>query len=62
MNMKSDDVSIEVSVPCMNQEDDSLYEKTNLQTDALLINQCNHNSYFTKSIGDNKVRIISTVI
>ncbi|MBQ4571483.1 MAG: glycosyltransferase [Bacilli bacterium] len=52
---------VQVLVACMNQKDDSLYETMNLQTDAILANQCDEYSYkeFIKNNG-NKVELISS--
>lgn len=52
---------VQVLVACMNQKDDSLYKEMNLQTDAVLANQCDE--YFYKSyIKDdgNKVELVSS--
>jgi len=37
--------SVQVLVACMNQTDDSLYKEMNLQTDAILANQCDRFAY-----------------
>ena len=52
---------VEVLVACMHQNDDSLYKKMNLQTDAVLANQCNEYSY-CQYIQDNGyvAKLIST--
>lgn len=52
---------IEVLVACMNQHNDELYRTMNLQTDAILANQCGEYSYqeFTQSDG-NTVKLISS--
>lgn len=52
---------LEVLVACMHQKDDSLYREMNLQTDAILANQCDEFSYkeFTQSNGKT-VKLIST--
>ncbi len=52
---------VQVLVACMNQKDDSLYKEMNLQTDAVLANQCDE--YFYKSYikdGGNKVELVSS--
>lgn len=36
---------VEVLVACMHQKDDSLYKEMNLQTDAILANQCDEYTY-----------------
>lgn len=52
---------VEVLVACMNQTDDSLYQDMNLQTDAILANQCDEFSYkeFVQNNGAI-VKLIST--
>lgn len=53
--------NVQVLVACMNQKDDSLYKEMNLQTDAVLANQCDEYSYrlYTEADG-SKVELIST--
>ena len=52
---------VQVLVACMHQEDDSLYKEMNLQTDAILANQCDDYFYKTYFQEDgNKVELIST--
>jgi len=53
-------MNVEVLVACMQQKDDSLYEKMNLRTDAVFANQCDEYSYKTIMKGDKKLRIVST--
>ena len=53
---------VEVLVACMQQSDDSLYKKMNLQTNAVLANQCDtygYNEYIQEN-GD-KVKLVSTL-
>jgi glycosyltransferase involved in cell wall biosynthesis len=52
---------VQVLVACMHQNDDSLYNEMNLQTDAILANQGNQYSYnaFTQPDG-NLVELVST--
>lgn len=52
---------VQVLVACMRQTDDSLYRKMNLQTDAVLANQCGNYEYreFTEPDG-NLVQLVST--
>lgn len=52
---------VEVLVACMHQKDDALYREMNLQTDAILANQCDEYSYkvYTQPDG-NTVKLIST--
>lgn len=51
---------IEVLISAMNVEDINFYKKFNLTTDALIINQTDHNSYEEVSCGHFRVRMIST--
>lgn len=53
--------NVQVLVACMHQKDDSLYKEMNLQTDAILANQCDEYSYklYTQADG-NCVELIST--
>ena len=53
--------NVQVLVACMHQSDDSLYREMNLQTDAILANQCDEYSYRTYiEVDGNKVELIST--
>ena len=54
--------NVQVMVACMQQRDDSLYREMNLQTDAILANQCDEYSYrlYVEPDG-NKVELISTM-
>lgn len=53
--------TVQVLVACMHQNDDFLYKEMNLQTDAILANQCNEYLYckYTENDG-NTVELIST--
>lgn len=52
---------IEVCVTTMHQEDISLlYERMNLQTDAVFANQTDHNDYAELSINGHQVKFVST--
>ena len=53
--------AVEVLVACMHQNDDSLYREMNLQTDAILANQCDTCNFevFNEADG-NVVKLIST--
>jgi glycosyltransferase involved in cell wall biosynthesis len=52
---------VEVLVACMHQIDDSLYQEMNLQTDAILANQCDEFSYCLYNEADgSRVELIST--
>lgn len=52
---------VQILVACMNQKDDFLYKEMNLQTNAILANQCDEYSYqeFTQPDG-NTVKLISS--
>jgi len=52
--------SIEVLVATMNQSDCSLYQKMNLQTDAIIANQSNHFDYIEVIINNKRVKMITT--
>ena len=53
--------NVQVLVACMHQTDDSLYREMNLQTDAILANQCDEYSYRTYTeVDGSKVELIST--
>lgn len=51
---------VEVLVACMNQIDDSLYEKMNIQSSAVLANQSDEYSFKVYKKGDNTVKLVST--
>lgn len=50
---------VQVLVATMNQTDYSLPLKMNIQTDAIIGNQCNHNSFEEISVAGNKVFYLS---
>ena len=52
---------LEVLISCMNQKDASIAEKTNLHTDALMVNQCDKEMSETYQVNGHAVRIISTL-
>ena len=53
--------NVQVLVACMHQTDDSLYREMNLQTDAILANQCDEYLYRTYTeVDGSKVELIST--
>ncbi|MCE5286201.1 MAG: glycosyltransferase family 2 protein [Pelosinus sp.] len=52
-------MNIEVLVSTMHQNDLSLIKKMNLQTNAIIINQCNRNSYLEKSINNRQYKMYS---
>lgn len=52
---------VEVLVACMHQKDDALYREMNLQTDAVLANQCDTYAYQEYEQQDGSlVRLVST--
>lgn len=57
MNVKFS--SLQVLVATMNEEPNELFEKMNLKSDALIINQCNDVSYKKINIDDNVVECYS---
>lgn len=52
-------MTVEVLVAAMNQNDDSLIDKMNIQTDAIVGNQCNRNEVSIFKHGDNIIRYYS---
>lgn len=52
---------IQVLVATMHQTDHSLLEKMNIQTDAIIINQCDRNDYEEFSYNGHTIRFISTI-
>ncbi|HPD32950.1 MAG TPA: glycosyltransferase family A protein [Bacteroidota bacterium] len=52
--------SIEVLVATMNQSDCSLYQKMNLQTDAIIANQSDHFDYIEDIINGKSIKMITT--
>lgn len=54
-------MSIEILLACMNQEDSSIIKKINIQTNALIVNQCGRNSYQEEEYNINKtVKMLSS--
>ena len=53
-------MKIQVLVATMHQTDHSLIEKMNIQTDAVIINQCDRNEYEEFSYNGHAIRFIST--
>lgn len=53
-------MKLEILLSCMHQEGFDIIEKSNIHTDALIINQCNHNSFDTTKKGNHTIRMIST--
>lgn len=52
-------MKLEVLISCMNQIDSRIIEKTNINSDTLIINQCNENRYNEFNFKNNKIRFIS---
>lgn len=50
---------IEALVATMNQTDDSLLRKMNLQSDAFVVNQCDHFAWKELEQGSSRIRILS---
>ena len=53
-------MKIEVLVTTMHATDVSKYNEMNIQTDAVIANQCDHNAYEEKEINANVVKLVST--
>ena len=53
-------MKVQVLVTTMHQSDLSIYEKMNIQTDAIIANQCNNNGYDETFIKGNLVQFVST--
>lgn len=53
-------MKIEVLISTMNEKSIDCYKRFNLETDALIINQTDHNSYEEINVNDQKIRMIST--
>ena len=51
--------TLQVLVATMNQMDCSLYSKMNINSDALIINQCDKTAYSSFYAGDNKIEMYS---
>lgn len=54
-------MSIEVLVACMNQENMSIINKLNIQSNALIINQCGNNAYKEEDRNSHKYRMYSSM-
>lgn len=48
-------MTIQTLVSCVNQDVQTIAEKMNLQTDAIVINQCNNNGYLEYEYKGNKI-------
>ena len=53
--------NIEVLISAMHQKDDSIFGKTNIRSDALMINQCDNEECHEKIFECGKARTISTI-
>lgn len=53
-------MNIEVLISTMHEKSIDCYQRFNLKTDAIIINQTDHNSYEEKIVDGNKIRMIST--
>lgn len=53
-------MKLEVLISCMRQKDMSLAEQSHIQSDLLLINQCDRNYSEERKEGTNLIRMIST--
>lgn len=51
---------VEVLISAMNQNDSSIFKRTNIQSNALMINQCDNENYWEKQYEYGLVRIFST--
>lgn len=55
------DKRVEVIISAMHQKDLSIIDATHIQSDALLINQCDEDSYVEENREYGKIRCISTI-
>lgn len=58
-------MEVEFLISCMHEKDASIVEKTNIQSDVIVINQCNRNSidnlvFYSKNGEKHKAKLIST--
>ena len=53
-------MKVEVLVSCLNQKDSSLVKKLNIQSDAVVINQNNENSYSELNYKNNIVKYVTS--
>ena len=60
LRLQGCNMDIEVLISTMNESSIDCYKRFNLETNALIINQTDHNSYEEIDTGDFKVRMIST--
>lgn len=52
--------NVEVLISAMNQKDSSIFKRTNIQSDALMINQCDDENYWEESRNYGLLKIFST--
>ncbi len=52
-------VELEVLIPVMNQHDYSIVDKMNIQSDAIIINQCDINDFEDYTHNQNRIRFFS---
>lgn len=52
-------MKVQVLVASMNQNDHSLIQKMNLQSDAIIVNQCNENKFEVINYNNNLIKILS---
>ena len=60
LKLRGSSMRIEVLISTMNEESIDCYKRFNLETDALIINQCGKNSYEEVVDDGKKIRMIST--
>lgn len=53
-------MKVEVLISAMNQTDLSLIKKSNIHSDAIIINQCDINDFLETAMGDNVIKMISS--
>lgn len=51
-------MKVEVLLSTMYQKDLSIYHKMNIQTDAVIINQCDHNEYVEYKVNGHRVKFV----
>lgn len=54
-------MKLEVLLSCMNEKDFSITDRLNINSDILIVNQCNENDYLEKENDGFKYRMIKTV-
>ena len=53
-------MKLEVLISCMYQKDDSIVALSGITTDALIINQCNENSFYSRLHKGQRIRLANT--